>query len=280
VVLKTDDQSVHLGTIPHFLCAAQAGFVSVLMTNPVWMVKTRLQIQLKDSKTTVPYRNFVDCFVRIVREEGPLSLYRGLTPALTLVSNGALQFAAYEKLKRFAANTFAQGNEKNLHPGHYLVMGAMAKVFSSSLTYPLQVTRSRLYQRKEADASTHQPPSNTNSNNNTSSTTTTRTRPMTSSSTTATMATTMQARSLHSSGGLYTNTNSTIKSALNRVDTAKYRDMGHVVKHILQHESWRSFYRGLVPHLMKTAPSSAITFTSYETVLKLIDRASHTKEPH
>jgi hypothetical protein len=42
----------------------------------------------------------VDAIVRIVREEGPFALYRGIGPALSLVSNGALQFMFYEELKR------------------------------------------------------------------------------------------------------------------------------------------------------------------------------------
>ncbi|KMS93680.1 hypothetical protein BVRB_029040, partial [Beta vulgaris subsp. vulgaris] len=90
----------------------------------------------------------VDAFQRIISEEGFLALYRGLGAAMTLVSNGALQFMAYEQLKRFTLDFIVDGEESTLKPIHFLAMGGIAKMFSVSITYPLQVTRSRLYQRQ------------------------------------------------------------------------------------------------------------------------------------
>lgn len=80
-----------------------------------------------------------DAFRRIISEEGFLALYRGLGAALTLVSNGALQFMAYEQFKRFTLDYVVDGEESSLKPIHFLTMGASAKMFSSSMTYPLQV---------------------------------------------------------------------------------------------------------------------------------------------
>lgn len=80
----------------------EAGAVMVLITNPVWLVKTRLQLQRGALETSVkPYSSMFDAFVRIVREEGILSLYRGVLPSLLLTSHGAIQLVVYEQLKRF-----------------------------------------------------------------------------------------------------------------------------------------------------------------------------------
>lgn len=40
-----------------------------------------------------------DAVRTIVREEGPLALYKGAVPALMLCGQGAVQFSAYEWLK-------------------------------------------------------------------------------------------------------------------------------------------------------------------------------------
>lgn len=93
------------------------------------------------------YTGISDALRRIIREEGVTSLYRGIAPALMLVSNGAVQFTAYEELKKLCITHLANGDEKQLGPHHFLAMGAAAKVCASTLTFPLSVTRARLYQR-------------------------------------------------------------------------------------------------------------------------------------
>lgn len=40
-----------------------------------------------------------DALSTILREEGPLALYKGVVPALLLCGQGAVQFAVYEWLK-------------------------------------------------------------------------------------------------------------------------------------------------------------------------------------
>ena len=43
--------------------------------------------------------NFVDGLSKIVRQEGPLGLFRGTSLALVGVSSGSIQFMVYEKMK-------------------------------------------------------------------------------------------------------------------------------------------------------------------------------------
>lgn len=87
-----------------------------LMTNPIWVLKTRLQLQQSfrgasdiTSRTassgsgggsslgrggipagdlaSVPYRSMADAVRRIALEEGLSGFYKGLTPSLILVGN-------------------------------------------------------------------------------------------------------------------------------------------------------------------------------------------------
>uniref|UniRef100_A0A0E0D687 Folate transporter 1, chloroplastic n=1 Tax=Oryza meridionalis TaxID=40149 RepID=A0A0E0D687_9ORYZ len=70
-----------------------------LFTNPIWLVKTRLQLQTPSHHTS-RYSGFSDALRTILKEEGWLALYRGIGPGLLLVTHGAIQFTAYEELRK------------------------------------------------------------------------------------------------------------------------------------------------------------------------------------
>lgn len=223
---STSSQPAHLGPLAHLSCAAFSGTCATFFTNPFSMVKTRLQLQGKEvNSNTRLYSGVFDAFRRIVREEGFLTLYRGIGPSLVLVSNGALQFMSYEELKRLTiTHLIPSHEEKELHAAHFLCMGALAKVFSATVTYPMAVTRARLYQRKPDDL-------------------------------------------IKTQDG-----KATAPAAANvskQVDR-KYDGMRDAISKTWRQEGWRGFYRGLVPTILKTAPSSAITFLIYETTIKLL----------
>lgn len=63
----------------HMFAAADAGVLTLLMTNPIWVVKTRLCLQyaedvnLAESKK---YRGMVDALKKIYKTEGIRGLYK------------------------------------------------------------------------------------------------------------------------------------------------------------------------------------------------------------
>lgn len=132
----------------HLASAAEAGVGVVLVTNPIWVVKTRLQLQATPARAGVTrkrdYEGFLHALRQIWREEGAAGFYRGLQPSLLLVAHGALQFTVYEELKRAAGKGKP---EADLTPTEISVAGGASKIVASTLTYPAQVVRSRLQQR-------------------------------------------------------------------------------------------------------------------------------------
>lgn len=75
-----------------------AGASGTILTNPLWVVKTRFMTQ--ESGADEPrYRHTWDALVRIYREEGPKAFYRGLLPSLFGVAHVAVQFPLYERFK-------------------------------------------------------------------------------------------------------------------------------------------------------------------------------------
>jgi solute carrier family 25 folate transporter 32 len=133
----------------HMLCGTQAGVMTVFVTNPIWLIKTRLQLQVSEaerirtnlaSSSSPRYRGFLHGVRTIIANEGPLALYRGLIPALLLTSHGALQFMIYEELKAMAI-TFNNGDLGAMSP---LFLGAGSKIVASTATYPYQVVKARI----------------------------------------------------------------------------------------------------------------------------------------
>ena len=141
----------HLPVWQQIASATEAGVTTVLITNPIWLIKTRLQIQINDvsaksntaqSVVSRPYRSALDTFSTIIKEEGVFGLYRGVGAALILTSHGTIQFFAYEYIKEFIQNRREIGH---LDP---LWMGAAAKLVASTATYPYQLIKARIQQRQ------------------------------------------------------------------------------------------------------------------------------------
>ncbi|KAI9881398.1 MAG: hypothetical protein M1830_003405 [Pleopsidium flavum] len=120
-----------------------ASGVAALSTNPIWVIKTRMLST--SSKHPGAYTSVLDGTRQIFRSEGLAGFYRGLVPSLFGVSHGALQFMAYEQLKRYRGIDGATGGQKReLSNTDYLLLSALAKIFAGVLTYPYQVVRARL----------------------------------------------------------------------------------------------------------------------------------------
>ncbi|KAF6251347.1 mitochondrial carrier domain-containing protein [Scenedesmus sp. NREL 46B-D3] len=148
-------QGSKLSTTWNLLSAAQAGAMVCGLTNPIWLVKTRLALQQRGQLAAAGggYSGIADAFVRIGRSEGLAGYYKGFGPSLVLqTAHGAIQFAAYEELKHLAARAGSGGAvapDRQLTSAEVSAYGAASKFLAAVSTYPTQVIRSRLQQRAE-----------------------------------------------------------------------------------------------------------------------------------
>ncbi|XP_062229164.1 adenine nucleotide transporter BT1, chloroplastic/mitochondrial-like [Phragmites australis] len=130
------DESPKTFLPPSLVAGALAGVSSTLCTYPLELIKTRLTIE-KDV-----YDNFLHAFVKILREEGPSELYRGLTPSLIgVVPYAATNYYAYDTLKKLYRKTFKQEEISNIAT---LLIGSAAGAISSTATFPLEVARKQM----------------------------------------------------------------------------------------------------------------------------------------
>lgn len=121
----------------YFMSSVIAGVMVQFITNPIWMAKTRLCVQTPNRVSN--YSGLVDCLKRVYAAEGIRGLYRGLIPGLFGVTHGAIQFTAYEWIKKESRPMFG-----NHDIPFYLFTSSFSKIIAVSLTYPYQVVRSRV----------------------------------------------------------------------------------------------------------------------------------------
>jgi len=80
-----------------FLAAGSAGFFMTCTVSPFDMVRTRLMNQPSDAKI---YSNAFDCFAKIVKNEGPLTLWRGFIPIWSrFAPTTTIQLVIFEQLR-------------------------------------------------------------------------------------------------------------------------------------------------------------------------------------
>lgn len=216
---------VHLGS------ALTAGIVTSTATNPIWLVKTRMQLQSGEAKSrskggslgrtggvaggggiggkaaglaleTPMYRNSLHCLQVVAKTEGLRGLYKGLTASYLGTAEGTIQWVLYEKLKRMRSQYRARHASSpsdaaaSLTWADYFLTAASAKLVAAIIAYPHEVLRTRLRE-----------------------------------------------------GG------------------GKYTGLLQTAMRILREEGPTAYYGGMTAHLMRVVPNSAIMFFCYECLV-------------
>lgn len=111
---------------------AFAGIVGTLAIYPLDLVKTRLQNQGVGGGNLI-YKNGIDCFKKIVLENGPRGLYRGLSANLLGVTpEKAIKLAVNDQVREYFCKRTGKSQDE-LAVGYGVIAGASAgfcQVFS------------------------------------------------------------------------------------------------------------------------------------------------------
>ncbi|KAI7697445.1 hypothetical protein SSS_06171 [Sarcoptes scabiei] len=158
----------------HMISAACAGFVSCTMTNPIWFIKTRMQ--LDQSLQGLTAWTFVK---NVYKEQGISAFYKGITASYFGISETIIHFVVYEFIKsklfkeqndtknsaqpkstsnsRLPSKSLSSSSsslsstrpvkadsEQTLNFFQYMAAAAISKSIASFVAYPHEVARTRL----------------------------------------------------------------------------------------------------------------------------------------
>lgn len=136
-VMNPETPLVHIGS------AITAGFTACTLTNPIWFVKTRLQLDQKKDNTLTCRQ----CVKNIYKNEGPRSFYRGMTASYFGVTETVIHFVIYESLKARLLEYNGSGLNHDRQASDFLrfmFAGAISKTCATCVAYPHEVARTRL----------------------------------------------------------------------------------------------------------------------------------------
>jgi solute carrier family 25 (peroxisomal adenine nucleotide transporter), member 17 len=151
--LKAGRATKKLTTVESMMAGAVAGSLTVLITNPIWVVNTRMTTaSAKAEKETLlpiasklsgqqpkPKPSTLGVFMQILRDEGISGFFSGVVPALVLVINPILQYTVFEQLKN------AVEKRRRVTPTDSFYLGALGKLAATSITYPYITVKSRMH---------------------------------------------------------------------------------------------------------------------------------------
>lgn len=147
-------QRSRLSTLESMAAGAIAGSATVLITNPIWVVNTRMTarkeetsepvLPTKEGEASAPAEkkkapNTLSTFLKIIREDGVTRLFAGVLPALVLVINPILQYTIFEQLKQVLEK------RRKVTARDSFLLGALGKLAATSITYPYITVKSRAH---------------------------------------------------------------------------------------------------------------------------------------
>uniref|UniRef100_A0A7S1HYN5 Mitochondrial carrier protein n=1 Tax=Eutreptiella gymnastica TaxID=73025 RepID=A0A7S1HYN5_9EUGL len=137
----------------NFASATAAGVFGTVVTCPIWLIKTRLQLYVREERQA-------ECFTlrselrSILQEEGPRGLFKGIGPQLWLVLNPALQLTVYEKCKAWAHAFSGKDPGQKLDDAYLTACVIVSKTAATVITTPLSVIKVRMQDPRNTAAST------------------------------------------------------------------------------------------------------------------------------
>uniref|UniRef100_F7D551 Solute carrier family 25 (pyrimidine nucleotide carrier), member 36 n=1 Tax=Xenopus tropicalis TaxID=8364 RepID=F7D551_XENTR len=130
----------------HMISAGAAGFTAITATNPIWLIKTRLQL---DARNRGERRmSAFECIRKVYKTDGLKGFYRGMSASYAGISETVIHFVIYESIKRkLLEQKIADEDESVKEPSDFvglMLAAATSKTCATSIAYPHEVVRTRL----------------------------------------------------------------------------------------------------------------------------------------
>ncbi|KAJ4319502.1 hypothetical protein N0V84_006325 [Fusarium piperis] len=130
-----------------FAAGAIAGVSEILVMYPLDVVKTRVQLQTSAAGADA-YNGMLDCFRKIIKQEGFSRLYRGISaPILMEAPKRATKFAANDEWGKIYRNMFGV---TAMNQQLSILTGASAGATESFVVVPFELVKIRLQDKASA----------------------------------------------------------------------------------------------------------------------------------
>jgi len=134
--------------IYQFGAGAVAGVSEILVMYPLDVVKTRVQLQTGKGTGADSYNGMVDCFRKIIKNEGFGRLYRGIeAPILMEAPKRATKFAANDEWGKFYRTLF---QASKMSQSLSILTGATAGATEAFVVVPFELIKIRLQDKAQA----------------------------------------------------------------------------------------------------------------------------------
>jgi len=129
--------------VVHSLSAMAAGLFTGTVTNPVWYIKTKLQLNDKQNPKTVR-----DIIKIGYKKHGFKCFFRGISASYVGVFETVIYFLLYEEFKYIMQQNQINENKngKDFHALHLTYAALVSKIAATTIMYPHEVVRTRLRQ--------------------------------------------------------------------------------------------------------------------------------------
>lgn len=131
-----------------FAAGAVAGVSEILVMYPLDVVKTRVQLQKGKGVGEEAYNGMMDCFRKIIKNEGVSRLYRGITaPILMEAPKRATKFAANDAWGKWYRDLFGMAK---MNQQLSILTGASAGATEAFVVVPFELIKIRMQDRASA----------------------------------------------------------------------------------------------------------------------------------
>lgn len=240
------------GMLLNWLGGVAAGVVTITLTSPVWVVKTRLQLQVGNGKGSVApgtgvrqYRSAWHCVTSMMRHEGPRAFFAGMSASYVGISESSIQFMLYEKFK----SLIKQRRVRQCEEAWQLELQRRRRAHTAAAPFDHDADPELVQLRELA-----------------------RSAAASSIGAWETLGISSTAKLVAS---VLTYPHEVARTRL-REERAKelYGGFVNCVRVVWRNEGLAGLYGGLAPHLLRVVPNAAIMFLTYEAVLSLFDPSS------
>ena len=145
-----DKHSIQDSLVLDYGASLIASIFCAAFTNPIWLIKTRMQLQDRTDAGGEYYNSFFHALREIIRKEGYGAMLRGMVPQMLLSIPNAFYIPLYELLKRTIVKVISPGSDRQCNFAEIFICSSIAKTFITIISNPLLVIKTKMQDHRNA----------------------------------------------------------------------------------------------------------------------------------